>query len=58
MDVPAVSMTDPAKFERAALDVLELLPDRWNVGLTPYDPGTKRWTYTARGLRRDRLLPG
>ena len=42
-------MTDPAKRERAALDVLELLPDRWAIGPTSYDPGTGRWTYTARG---------
>ena len=42
-------MSDPAKRERAALDVLELLPDRWHVGPTSYDPGIRRWTYTARG---------
>ena len=32
-------MTDPANRERAALDVLERLPDRWAVGPTSYDPG-------------------
>ena len=42
-------MTDPAKRERAALDVLGLLPEWWAVGPTSYDPGTGRWTYTARG---------
>ena len=42
-------MTDPAKRERAALDVLALLPDRWAVGPTSYDPGIGRWSYTARG---------
>ena len=42
-------MTDPAKRERAALDVLNLLPEWWAVGPTSYDPGTGRWTYTARG---------
>jgi hypothetical protein len=42
-------MTDPAKRERAALDVLALLPNRWAVGPTSYDPGTGRWSYTARG---------
>ena len=35
--------------ERAALDVLALLPERWAVGPTSYDPGTGRWTWTARG---------
>ena len=42
-------MTDPAKRERAALDVLALLPEWWAVGPTSYDPGTGRWSYTARG---------
>ncbi len=42
-------MTDPAKRERAALDVLELLPEWWAVGPTSYDPGIGRWSYTARG---------
>ncbi len=42
-------MTDPAKRERAALDVLALLPEWWAVGPTSYDPGTGRWTWTARG---------
>ena len=42
-------MTDPAKRERAALDVLELLPYRWALGPTSYDPGMGRWSYTARG---------
>ena len=31
-------MTDPAKRERAALDVLALLPEWWAVGPTSYDP--------------------
>ena len=31
------------------MDVLELLPERWAVGPTSYDPGTGRWTWTARG---------
>ena len=42
-------VTDPAKRERAVLDVLELLPEWWAVGPTSYDPGTGRWTWTARG---------
>ena len=42
-------MTDPAARERAALDVLALLPEWWAVGPTSYDPGTGRWTWTARG---------
>ena len=42
-------MTDPAMRERAALDVLALLPEWWAVGRTSYDPGTGRWTWTARG---------
>ena len=42
-------MTDPAKRERAALDVLALLPEWWAVGPTSYDPGIRRWSYTARG---------
>lgn len=42
-------MTDPAKRERAALDVLALLPEWWAVGPTSYDPGFGRWSYTARG---------
>ena len=41
--------TDPAKRERAALDVLELLPEWWVVGPTSYDPGNGRWSVTARG---------
>ena len=41
--------TDPAKHERAALDVLALLPEWWAVGPTSYDPGTGHWTWTARG---------
>ena len=42
-------MTDPAKRERAALDVLNRLPEWWAVGPTSYDPGIGRWSYTARG---------
>ena len=42
-------MTDPAKRERAALDVLALLPEWWAVGPTSCDPGTGRWNWTARG---------
>jgi hypothetical protein len=42
-------MTDPAKRERAALDVLVRLPDRWHVGPASYDPGARRWSITARG---------
>jgi hypothetical protein len=37
------------KRERAALDVLALLPEWWAVGPTSYDPGIRRWSYTARG---------
>lgn len=48
-------MTDPALRERAALDVLNRLPDGWRVGSTSYDPGSRRWSITARaaptGLR-------
>ena len=40
-------MTNPAKRERAALDVLELLPEWWAVGPMSYDPGIGRWSYTA-----------
>jgi len=49
--------TDPAKRERAALDLLSLLPDRWALGPTSYDPGTGRWTYTARGPHPGRGKP-
>ena len=42
-------MTDPAKRERAALDVPALLPEWWAVGPTSNEPGTGRWSYTARG---------
>ena len=42
-------MTNPAKRERAALDVLALLPEWWAVGPTSYDSGIGRWTYAARG---------
>jgi len=42
-------MTDPAKRERGALDVLALLPEWWAVGPTSYDPGIGRWSYTTRG---------
>lgn len=42
-------MTDPALRERAALDVLGLLPEWWQLGPASYDPGTGRWTITARG---------
>ena len=41
-------ITDAAKRERAALDVLTRLPDRWALGPTSYDPGTGRWTYATR----------
>ena len=44
-----MEVTNPAKRERAAMDVLELLPYRWALGPTSYDPGTGRWTWTARG---------
>ena len=37
-------MTDPAKRERAALDVLNVLPYRWALGPTSYDPGIGRWS--------------
>jgi hypothetical protein len=50
-------MTDPAKRERAALDVLALLPEWWRVGPTSYDPGTHRWYVTARGPNHGRLRP-
>jgi hypothetical protein len=42
-------MPDPSKRERAALDVLNMLPERWAIGPTTYDPGIGRWSYTARG---------
>jgi hypothetical protein len=42
-------VTNPVARERAALDVLALLPERWAVGPTSYDPGIGRWSYTARG---------
>jgi hypothetical protein len=31
-------MTDPAKRERAALDVLARLPEDWRIGRASYDP--------------------
>ena len=40
-------MTHPAKRERAALDVLELLPYRWALGPTSYDPGIGRFMRQA-----------
>jgi hypothetical protein len=40
----SVNVSDPATRERAALDVLALLPDRWALGPTRYDPGTGRWS--------------
>ena len=43
------AMTDLALRERAALDVMVLLPEWWAVGPTSYDPGTGRWSFTARG---------
>ena len=46
---PLSAITDPAKRERAALDVLALLPEWWAVRPTSYDPRTGRWTWTARG---------
>lgn len=42
-------MTDPAARERAALDILTRLPEWWRVGPATYDPGTLRWSITARG---------
>ena len=42
-------MTDPAKRERAARDVLALLPDRWALVRRPAITEPGRWTYTARG---------
>jgi hypothetical protein len=42
-------MTDPALRERAALDVLNRLPEWWRVGQASYDPGAGRWSITARG---------
>jgi hypothetical protein len=42
-------MADPATRERAALDVLALLPDGWHVGPMSWDPGSHRWSVTARG---------
>ena len=47
-------MTDSAKRERAALDVLELLPEWWAVGPTSYDPGIGLSSYTARGRHHGR----
>ena len=44
----SATATDPAKHERAALDVLALLPEWWAVGPTSYDPGTAHCTCTAR----------
>ena len=41
-------MTDPALRERAALDVLKLLPDGWRLGPASYDPGSRRWSITPR----------
>ena len=48
-DRPRETRARPAKRERAALDVLELLRYRWALGPTSYDPGIGRWSYTARG---------
>ena len=44
-------MTDPAIRERTAMDVLNALPDGWRVGTASYDPGSRRWSCTARGPR-------
>ena len=44
-------MTDPAKRERAALDVLELLPYRWALRTDrPTTPASAAGGYTARVL--------
>ena len=36
------------KRERAAHDVLELLPDGWRLGRACWNPSTQRWAVTAR----------
>jgi hypothetical protein len=41
-------MTDPANREGAAMDLLALLPEWWRLGPATYDPGTRRWSITAR----------
>jgi hypothetical protein len=50
-------MTDLALRERAALDILAGLPDWWRVGPTMYDPGSRRWSVTARSRPGGRLQP-
>jgi hypothetical protein len=50
-------MTDPALRERAALDILNRLPEWWRVGPATYDPGTRRWSITARSRPGGRLRP-
>lgn len=54
MTNPDRPMTDPATRERAALDVLNRLPDGWHVGQAGYDPGRGRWSITALGPHPDR----
>ena len=46
-------MTALSRRERAALDVLKLLPDGWLVGRACWNPGTRRWAVTAREQHRD-----
>jgi hypothetical protein len=43
------TVTELAARERAALDILNRLPDGWHVGPATYDPGSRRWSVTARG---------
>jgi hypothetical protein len=50
-------LTDPALRERAALDVLMRPPEWWRVGPATYDPGTRRWSITARSRPGGRLRP-
>jgi hypothetical protein len=50
-------MTDVAARESAALDILARLPEWWRVGPATYDPGTRRWSMTARSRPGGRLRP-
>src|SRR5262245_20352247 len=50
-------MVDLAARERAALDVLNRLPQWWRVGPVTYNPGTRRWSITAHSRPGGRLRP-
>jgi hypothetical protein len=51
------TVTDLAARDRAALDILNRLPEWWRVGPATYDPGTRRWRITAFSRPGGRLRP-